>query len=237
MRDVVHMAEDSSSYYGGGDDKRAAEIMADVERLVDAADADGRVPPMNRLVTDAPSASALRIRDEQWRGHVEARDRASRERIEALEARVAELERDNRDCLEAIAEYPCDRGDNCPPGVDIIDLPGMTLLGRCAPCKCREVLGIKEVPVNRGRERIAELEAEVAKLERSLDADMKPCKDCGQVPEYVSDEDVCYMCGGTGRDDIGNTCVGCVRGVKTTEQWVCGCDDGDDEGDDDWSDE
>jgi hypothetical protein len=53
---------------------------------------------------------------------------------------------------------------------------------------------------------------------------MAPCRRCGVVPELHTEEDVCYMCGGLGHDDIGNDCIGCVRGVRTTDQWLCDCD-------------
>lgn len=56
------------------------------------------------------------------------------------------------------------------------------------------------------------------------------CKDCGVIFQHHVEYDTCSYCGGTCRDDIGNTCIFCERGEQTIEEWVCACDpSGDDD--------
>jgi hypothetical protein len=69
-----------------------------------------------------------------------------RGQVASLTSRLAQAERESREGMEALATYPCDRGDNCPPGKEVVEVPGMTLMGRCIPCKCRTALGLTDAP-------------------------------------------------------------------------------------------
>lgn len=50
------------------------------------------------------------------------------------------------------------------------------------------------------------------------------CKDCGMIFSHHVEYDICDYCGGTGHDDIGNTCIFCNHGERTIEEWCCACD-------------